>query len=282
MRTALQKLTRREIALIIVLTIVCISVLVVAYLFLPIGDDYHSTFHPAPLAVLRGESPYNGYGFFYPPWTILPLLPISLLPEKIGNEIFFFSCLLTFVLLLHKYKVNLATTIIFLVSPPVLVELWSSNINWLVLLGYLMPPQIGLFFVLMKPQVGGAMALFWFVEAWHKGGFRQVIKTFLPVSIITIITLFIFPGWFQSATNTIGFSANISFWPLSIPIGLVLVALMLKHRDERFAYMASPFLSPYFTINSLSTVILGLVSSPWLTTSAVVGMWIAIFIGIAV
>ncbi len=278
MKVALQTLTKRKIILIIIFTILFVLEIAVAYKYLPIGVDFHGTFRPAPLAIFKGESPYEGYGFFYPPWTLLPLLPIALLPEKIGNMIFFFAILVAYIFILHKLKANLVTTLIFIVSPPVLVELWSLNINWLVMLGYLMPPQIGLFFVLIKPQVGGVMALFWFVEAWRKGGLRQVIVTFMPLIVMTLLSLLVYPGWFQKASSAIGGAANISFWPLSIPFGLALISLALRHRKERFAYMASPFLSPYFAINSLSTVFLGLVSSTWETLAAVGGLWIAILI----
>ncbi len=282
MRIALQKLNRRDITHIVIFTILGVLIIALAYMYLPVGVDYHGTFRPAPLALLRGESPYNGYGFFYPPWTLLPLIPIAILPEKLGNAIFFLSCLMAFVLMLYKFRANLATSLVFLLSPPVLIELWSLNINWLTMLGYLMPPQVGLFFVLMKPQVGGVMALYWLVEAWRNGGIRQVIKTFWPVTVALLLSQIVYPGWYMQAFVTIHYPANISFWPLSIPIGIVLAILALRLRKERYAYMASPFLSPYVAPNSFSTVLLGLVNSPWELIAAVVGFWIAIFVSRAV
>jgi hypothetical protein len=274
MRIALKKLSRREITLPVILAIVSVLVILGAYFFLPIGADYHAAFRPAALAIARGENPYEVTLFYNPPWTLLPLLPIALLPEKLGNAILFMACLVAYTYLPRKLNASLAVTLIFLISPPVLYDLWSININWLVMLGYLMPPQIGLFFVLMKPQVGGLMALFWLVEAWREGGLRQVFKTFAPVTVMIVISLLIFPGWFLKSPGLVDISWNVSLWPLSIPIGLLLISLALRLRKARYAYMASPFLSPYVALNSYSTVILGLVDNPWEIFAAVVGMWI--------
>lgn len=274
MRIALKKLSRREITLPVVLAIVSVLVMVGAYLFLPIGADYHAAFRPAALALVRGETPYKVTLFYNPPWTLLPILPIALLPEKVGNAILFMACLAVYSYLPRKLNATLAVSILFVISPPVLYDLWSININWLVMLGYFMPPQIGLFFVLMKPQVGGLMALFWLVEAWREGGIRQVFKTFAPVTVMIVLSLLVFPGWFLKSPGLVDISWNVSLWPLSIPIGLLLISLALRLRKARFAYMASPFLSPYVALNSYSTVILGLVDYPWEIVSVIVGMWI--------
>jgi hypothetical protein len=146
------------------------------------------------------------------------------------------------------------------------------------MLGYIMPPQIGLFFVLMKPQVGGAVALFWLIDAWRQGGLKQVIKTFLPVTIAFVISFLIYGFWFIGANDLISVGWNASLFPLSIAIGLVFVSLALRQREIRFAYMASPFMSPYVGIYGYGTVLLGLVTSTWDMLAATVGIWISIVI----
>ena len=123
------------------------------------------------------------------------------------------------------------------------------------------------------------MALYWLVEAWRQGGLGQVAKTFLPVSVLILLSLLMFGLWPLKIPNLFDAYWNISLWPLSIPIGLVLVTLALRHRKASYAYMASPFLSPYVGSYSYGTVILGLVSSTWETLAAVGGFWIAMLLG---
>ncbi len=279
MIVALRKLKTQNWFFILLFSALALLIMFFAYKYMPVGGDWAKAFRPAALAWLAGKSPYGVYSFYNPPWALVPLIPLAVLPEKVGSVIVFTAGLVGYFFLLRKLKANVATTLIFIFSPPVLQDLLTSNINWLVMLGYVMPPQIGLIFVLMKPQVGGVMAIYWLVEAWRNGGIRQVIKTFWPVCVLALLSLLIFGLWPLKIPNLYDAYWNISLWPLSIPIGLVLLTLALRRRNERFAYMASPFFSPYVGAYSYGTVILGLVSSTWETLAAVGGFWIAMLVG---
>jgi hypothetical protein len=67
---------------------------------------------------------------------------------------------------------------------------------------------------------------------------------------------------------------NASFWPASIPVGIVLAVSALKNLNKRLAIIASPFLSPYIGAYSLSIPVLGLLPDQIETIAAVAGLWI--------
>jgi hypothetical protein len=261
--------------------------LVIVFLYIepiPIinGGDWIYAFRPAALALLQGLTPYGdigtGFQFYNPPWALIPFIPLVLLPVKISSLLMFISGFVAYSVILYKMKARPLTSLFFMTSLPILADLQYGNITWMALLGYLMPPQIGLFFVLMKPQIGAAVALYWLIEAWHRGKIREVIRVFLPVTIAIALSIIIFGPWYQTTSTVIGVDANVSLFPASISIGLVLMTLAIQRRNIKLSYMVSPFLSPYICWNGYSTVLLGLVSSTTLTAVASIGYWITIFI----
>jgi len=58
-----------------------------------------------------------------------------------------------------------------------------------------LPPVVGLFFIAVKPQVGIAVAIFWFVEAARRGGGREVVKVFAPIAVALAAPLAVFGWW---------------------------------------------------------------------------------------
>lgn len=167
----------------------------------------------------------------------------------------------------------------FLFSPPVLFDLFEANINWLIILGFLLPPRIGLFLVLLKPQMGIAVALYWFIETWHQHGIKEVLKIFAPVSIAFIVSFLIYGFWPLNTTSILDVGWNTSLWPLSLPIGMVLFAIALRTRQVKLAYMVSPFISPYVAGHSWSVAIFGLMPNLEYIVISVIGFWLALIIG---
>ena len=165
--------------------------------------DWHGAFYPAAQQVLHGRSPYQVSTFLSVPWTILPLLTLALLPERAGPAALFLASLLTFVFVFVAYRLGPRGPWIgaILTAPPVIHSLSIGNLDCLSLLGFVLPPQIGLFFVLMKPQVGIAMALFWLVEAWRQGGPREIGRVFAPVALALVLSVLLFGNW--SATRSV-------------------------------------------------------------------------------
>ena len=167
----------------------------------------------------------------------------------------------------------------FLLSAPVLHSLQLGNVDILVMLGFALPAPVGIFFVLVKPQMGIGMAIFWLVEAWKRGGIRRVVQTFLPVTAVLGASFALFGNWLERGSDSFVSSGwNSSLWPYSIPLGLALLYLALKYVRPRLAIPASPFLSPYVAFNSWQVALAGLLGNDWGMVLAVGGIWIFSFL----
>lgn len=266
-----------QIALICLFTLILI---VVASLYLPPGIDWRDTYRPATLALVSGKSPYSVDIFFIAPWGLIPLIPFALLPENIGRAILFLLGIGSFAFTAHRLGAKPPALIAFLLSPPVAHCLLNSNIEWLPLLGFIMPPQIGLFFIAIKPQIGIGVGLFWLIDAWRRDGFREVIRVFWPVSFALLISFFIFGLWPMRFQDTLSLTRayNASLWPSSIPIGLTLLVASIRKRNINYAMASSPCLSPYVLLHAWVGALVSVVSQPVETITAVIGLWILVII----
>jgi hypothetical protein len=245
---------------------------------LPSAVDWDTAFRPAAIKMLSGRSPYEVEGFFNPFWTLIPLLPLAVLPEQVGRSALFLLTLISLTYTAHRMGAKLWAVILILLSPPSIHGLLNGNIDSLALLGLVFPPKIGLFFVTTKPQIGVAIVIFWAIEAWREGGFRQLLGTFLPVTIVFLISLLVFGPWPLRAQVEIDLWWNASLWPTSIPVGLALLIAAIRKRSLQFAMGASPCLSPYILLHSWIIALFAIIRSLPELTMAVIGLWILIII----
>jgi len=184
--------------------------------------------------------------------------------------------LVCFVWFGYKMRANPLVLAGFILSPPVLHSLVNANNDWMTLIGFVLPPQIGLFFVVIKPQIGVAVALFWLVEAWRKGGWREVVRVFWPVTAALALSFVIFGWWFARFGGETQLWWNASLFPASIPVGLALIAASLRQRNIRFAMAASPCLSPYVLLHAWSGAFAALLQTPIEFFAAWAGLWILV------
>jgi len=243
---------------------------------LPAGVDWHLAFRPAAQEILRGHSPYNISGFFNPPWTLIPLMPLALLPESLGRAFFLLMNLMIFVYVAYRLGASATTMLFFLLSPPVLHSLLNGNIDAFVVLGFVLPPPVGLFFLSIKPQIGAGVALFWFVEAWRTGKLSGVLKTFAPVTIAWLASFLLYGWWIGGWGQEVDLWWNASMWPLSIPLGLVLLVASIRKRRKEFAMAAAPCLSPYVLLHAWVGALASLMTLPAEMIAAVLGLWIIV------
>jgi len=261
--------------------IVCVALGVLIWVlsvYVHQGMDWIDYFRPAALEMLAGRSPYTVEGFVNPPWLLIPLLPIALLPEKVGGAVMFVLLLGAFGYTAYRLKAKPLAMLAIILSAPVVYSLRYAQTDGLAALGFVLPPQIGLFFVLAKPQAGLAVALFWLVEAWREGGVKRVARTFAPVTLAYLLSFAIYGIWLTRGMGSIGLDCNISFWPTSLPIGLILLVHALRHRRFHTSIIAGPFFSPYLAIHSWSTALLGLAPSTSEAVVASVATWIWFFL----
>lgn len=241
-----------------------------------LGIDWHETFYPALQKAVNGENPYEVPTFRNAPWTILVLLPFALFSKDVGGIIFFMASLAGYAWVAYRLKARPLAFIMFLFAPPVVYGLRMLNVDVLVLIGFVLPAPIGLFFILIKPQMGIVMALYWLAESWREGGVTKVIKTFSPVTLSLALSFVLFGNWVAGRQSDLLDSFwNASLWPWALPIGLVLAALSVRDRRKDYGMAASPFLSPYLAYHSWASVLVGQLQHEFILVITVVGMWIA-------
>jgi hypothetical protein len=150
-----------------------------------------------------------------------------------------------------------------MLNPFVYSNAVNANFDFLAVLGFVMPPKIGLFFVLFKPQIGIAIAVFWLVEAWRQGRGWGVIRVFAPVIAAYLVSFMIYGLWPLQVAGMVNDKYNSSLWPVGIIVGLILLFKAIKDREPLTAMGVSPFLAPYVNITSYAAMLL-----PFLRNSA--------------
>lgn len=270
------KLCSYSLYLVIGAFIIVLSYWAVSTIWSLVGIDWHETFYPAAHNILLGKNPYDISTFRNAPWTLLFLLPFAALPETDGGIFYFIATLAAYAWVAYRLKARPLALIAFMFSPPVIYGLRMLNVDVLVLIGFILPAPIGLFLVLIKPQMGIAMVFYWLAEAWRKGRVRSIVYTFAPVTLSSMASFLIFGNWVAGRqSDLLGSTWNASLWPWALPVGLVLTGLAMRDRRPDFGMAASPFLSPYLAYHSWASVLAGLLQYDFQLFIAVIGMWIA-------
>ena len=218
--------------------------------FLPPSEDWSNLYRPAAAEWIAGRNPYAIERFTNAPWSLLPMVPLLILPEALGRAVLAFSGLIALSWVVRKFGASLLGLSFFLLSPPVVSLMLDGNIDWLVAIGFILPPQIGLFFIAIKPQIGIAVAVFWFIQAWQSSGLRGVVKVFAPVTIALIASFILYGLWPMKYLLAFSWGGNTSLWPMSLPIGLALLVTAIRKQNISYAIAASPCFSPYLLTHS--------------------------------
>jgi len=258
---------------VLMLSFVGVALSVARYLY-PGGIDWINTYRPAALSVLAFRSPYTIEIFHSPPWAVIPLIPLAVLPERIGFGFNFCLGMVSTGYVAYRLGAKPLTIAAILLSYPVLFSNIYGNIDWLVYLGLILPPRWGLFFILIKPQAGIGLAIYWLFESYWEGGFKKIASSFAPVVGATLISFALFGWWPAAGFSEIGKSFDASLWPQSFPIGLVILASAIRTRRPGLALASSPFFSPYVAPSSWGAAVLGLLPQEIETIIAVIGIWI--------
>jgi hypothetical protein len=247
---------------------------------LEFGIDWHIAYRPALDNLFAGLSPYDigpsPYLFLNPPWALLPLIPLSILPDRLAISALAVINLCSFAYVSNRLSGSLTAALLLLLAPPILLVSLAGNIDGIAALGLIMPPQIGLFFISLKPQGLGFIALVWLAQSWQKGGPQETIRVFLPFGAAFVISLFLFGLWPLAVLKASAITYNISPWPYAIPVGLVLLVKAFHQGKNHHAILAAPFLSPYLHSLSFALPLLGLVKDKRALLAAVLGLWLVV------
>jgi hypothetical protein len=242
-------------------------------------------FHPITLAFLHGANPYslgNGWACVFEPfWTYILLTPLALLPYSISRVALFVVSLASFAYTAVRLSAKPWQVVMFLLSFPVMGCLMTGNIDWLVLMGLWMPPQIGLFFVLMKPQIGIGLAIFWAAQAWRAGHLRELVRVFAPVSAMYMLSFAVYGPWFMKFGNMGVNPERISGFPWVVPLGLYVLYQGIRQGDKGLATVSGPFIAPYTSQFNYSAVLVGLFGRPRAFVTAWIVLWSLLLVRMA-
>lgn len=243
--------------------------------YLPYSIDWETVFRPAALALSSGDSPYQVDEFFAAPWGLLALIPLAHLAHDFGRGAYFLLSAAAYAWVAYRLGAGPLALTAFMLSPPVLHGFLTGNIDWLVLLGLTFPPQIGLLFVMIKPQLGIGIAVFWLVQVWREAGWRGVCRDFWPLALVSLASLAVFGMWPARSLQLVADpkNFNMSLWPWGLPLGLTLLAASIFRKERRYAIACSPFLSPHVVFHSYAAVLAGILPSRRGTILACVSLW---------
>jgi hypothetical protein len=247
----------------------------------PAGGDW-LIFLQGTQAFLHGGNPYlvgsEFYRVYVPFWTYIFLAPFALLPFWVGRILLFIVSMIAFAVTAVKMGASKFQLVMFLISSSVFGGLYMGNIDFLVTLGFWMPPQIGLFFVMMKPQIGACIAIYWMYMAWREGGVNEIVRVFAPVTGAYLLSFVLYGFWLKQLFNMPNNPWNFGIFPYVVPVGLFLLFKALQQQDKKLAGISSPLIAPYVTTYNFAIMLLSLFNRPALFLAAWVVLWLKIFI----
>lgn len=214
------------------------------------GVDWKEFIGPDVRLLLAGGNPYAPDGQsvsgLYPPWAYLFLAPLALVSPGIGAVLIFTLTYFSFAFILFRLKYRPGFIVVFLCSLYIYRCAWSANIDWLAALGFILPSWLGLIFIMIKPQVGFGIALFWLVQAWQRERLRGVIKTFAPVTVLYLLSFLFFGLWPLRMSQMPQYA--LSNYPITLALGLLLLYKGIKDHKVQYAIASGPLLAPYANI----------------------------------
>lgn len=265
-----------------IFTVIFVVILIVfSAPVVPSGIDWVTILRPATLSFLHFENPYNIDGVFNPPWLFVFLAPLALLPPDIGGVILLWLNLITWTVIAMKLGDGSLVKLIAILTFPIVINgLLARNVDFLVMWGLLLPAETAVFFLAIKPQVGGVAILYIALRAYTEGGWIRLVRIFALPSLLTILSFIAYGLWPLNAGNAINLIWNASplkilGWP-SVIIGIILCFLSIRQKEsdqgKNFAMAASPFFSPYVGSQSWVAILPALIRS-----NALYAVWLVVW-----
>jgi hypothetical protein len=218
------------------------------------GVDWSTVLRPATLAFFQLRNPYHTIGSLGPPWLFVLLAPLAVLPPELGAIIIFWLNLSTWVYVTRRLGSGSLLTLLAVVTSPMVVNgLLARNVDFLVMWGMVLPPEMAVYFLALKPQVGAGAIAYLAITVYRTRGFRGLLRVFLLPSVVSALTFLAYGLKASDARGTLGMPWNASpvmllGWP-SLLIGAILFTCAImrhSHSDgARISMAATPFFCPY-------------------------------------
>jgi len=261
-----------------VFAVVFLAILLMAVSpYLPVGIDWHNTYRPAALAMLQGKSPFSIEIYYAAPWALVPLMPFAVMPYWLGRLGVFILGLCAFAFTAYRLGARNWNLVIFMMSAAVIGCLNNGNIEWMPLLGIVLPPQYGLILLAVKPQLGVGLGVYWLITIWKDKGFWQMTRTFAPVLLLILASVALYGFWFLRFEQTVAWSRdNTSLGLQGMFIGAVALVWSIHNHDDRTALAAGPFLAPYVLQFTWSATLTPFLNKRLELLTAVVFLWLPV------
>lgn len=213
-----------------------------------------------------------GRGYFNAPWSLLVMAPFNIIPYPIAVLIQLIILFVTITLIIYKFswleitfeenrnpllsqqgrrdhpKYIWLTLLLVLTSPIALDNALELNLEWIALIGLIVPTRYSLIFLSVKPTVA-----FGYVFSFR---FRELFQAGVMVLLILLGSFLIWGFWipdYITATQRIPLqSYNVTVamvpyigWAASIAIGAGLAIYAFLKRDGLLGILAGYFFVPY-------------------------------------
>lgn len=268
------------------------ATLVVAFiigaLFAPYGIDWVDIYQPTTIKFIttEGYNPYLGTGYYNAPWLLWLLAPVAILGAEVSRAAWFAISLTCYVAFALRSKFKPVAMLAFLVSPFVIASLWDGNIDGLVLLGAVLPPFLGIPLLVLKPQIGFVLVLYYAFESLYiNRDLNQFVNRFFLLWVFGATSIIVHGFWPKYMFDVEPLGWNLSLWRvdtlsliLSVVVGILLAVSATRYRRDKFrALAAGPFLSPYVAIHSWVAVFPLFRKKPYWSVALTLWAWAGVF-----
>jgi hypothetical protein len=218
----------------------------------------------------------NG-GYFYTPWATVLMLPLMLLPERIGWSLLMALSVLAVLIIGRKFKINGIKLALVLLSPPMIFIYLVGQIDAALLFLLFLPRELWVLAAGVKPQMLLGLCFGWLRHppAWKYGAAFTIL--------VLLLSFFFFGNWVAAAMeqskthlgSNVGHSFMGRIWPYSVFLGLGLGLYGFWHDDERFYLLSSPFFLSYAAVNSFIgfTLALAALLKTWQFALLIIATW---------
>ena len=233
---------RREAVLLLLVPFLAIPAVAFLATALPVGIDYRFSFYPAGQAVLSGQDMYTVESFYSPPWIAILLAPLATLPLAASWALFTLLSLGAFLITFYRMSLTPNQLGLVALSPFFLYNLWHGNLDSFVLLGSVLSPAVGVWLLLLKPQLTWPLIALWLLRCRKNPKAGSSVAFLLSLLVASAIAGL---ATFAHLPSPEAMPWNTSLWPVSIPVGLLTLLFAYRLDDDKLALGSAPLLSPY-------------------------------------
>lgn len=228
----------------------------------------------AARAVRLNLSPYDvGIYFYSPLWLAWSLLPVSFLPDLIYVRLLAFLMALCGGLVVLRLSRDRFVILVALLCPYLWLSAIFGNIENAVLLATVLPFPIGIWILVLKPQMSIGLIAH---RSWQALRYRRLIHLASIMLCAVLLAVSIAAGMLRhSPMDQQWYSV---FWPYGIPIGIVMLLIGLRRDDWRWSFAASMFFAPYIEALSYLCLLPLAMSRRWSAAAFVALSWLIVLL----